>query len=487
MANSEKNSLNDKYLGWIIITGIVLNAFFRCYSYLITDRTWPDEALYAWIAQRIIAQPSVVLTPEATSFHPPLLPAVLTLGQMFFHGIAGYRFIGMLINLLGIVGIYILGKRISNNFVGVLSALFLSFNPFYLVHSNLVLIDGPLTVAYIFLSLFLFSAAQNQINRAHIAVGTMLAVIVLLKWSGFIAIIYALIYYLTAFPNLNLKERFKQLVFPLSPPLIALFILFIFNVRPDTNAVSGQYFQQPFYYYVQNLDAFLFNPYSVPFFFIGLFFLVRRAHSQKWLFVSWIGSVLILTSLAVEKTPRYILPALPAALLICSLGIDDLLSLIRQVRFQKYLSITVFALVLMSCLHIGPRVNKFLSGIDHHYTGFAQAGDWVKAHYPDEATILAGSKRAIRYYSGVNYEEYGGKLRLPPNNKKDFEHFLKGTRNPVICVVDIWEYTQPDWLYPMTNEKMKYLINNGFQLSQIIYSGDNQKQHPSPIIWIFQK
>jgi len=129
----------------------------------------------------------------------------------------------------------------------------------------------------------------------------------------------------------------------------------------------------------------------------------------------------------------------------------------------------------------------FISKLNQNYTGFSKAGNWIKEHGTPDATILAGSKRAIRYYSGINYKEYDGRLHLPPAEKETFIKSIEQAQEPIILVVDKWEFTQPEWLYPLSEEKNKYLLDAGFLLSKIFFSEATPKQQPSPVIWIYQK
>jgi len=97
-----------------------------------------------------------------------------------------------------------------------------------------------------------------------------------------------------------------------------------------------------------------------------------------------------------------------------------------------------------STSYIGLRdVGEYLSNVDHE--------------------IYAGSRRAIRLFSGKEYFEYGGNLKKLPES---FDKFLEDTANKTVSLeIDVWEYTQPSWVYPLNQEKINNLMANGFNIS----------------------
>lgn len=118
-------------------------------------------------------------------------------------------------------------------------------------------------------------------------------------------------------------------------------------------------------------------------------------------------------------------------------------------------------------------VSMFTNGITHieykaqSYMGFRETGDWLNTFVKEDSIIYAGSIRSIRSFSNMEYEEYGGNLRYLPQNISTFEKEVENKTN-IFVVVDSWEYTQPEWIYPLSQEKVNTLINLGFNINHIV-------------------
>jgi len=124
------------------------------------------------------------------------------------------------------------------------------------------------------------------------------------------------------------------------------------------------------------------------------------------------------------------------------------------------------------------------------FTGYKEAGRWIKTETAQDSIVLAGSPRALRYYSGINFTNFGGRLGGLPKNQKSFEKIIQNTNSPVILEIDYWERIQPKWVFPITKEKLMYLESMGFRLIKtvkrpIILRDGTQKN--AIVIWIFIK
>ena len=82
--------------------------------------------------------------------------------------------------------------------------------------------------------------------------------------------------------------------------------------------------------------------------------------------------------------------------------------------------------------------------------------------------ILAGSPRTVRYYTGINFKEFGGRILPLPETQRQFEEFVRNTNAPIIIEVDYWERTQPEWIFPMDTKRIKYLSSFNFYLEKTI-------------------
>jgi hypothetical protein len=100
-------------------------------------------------------------------------------------GQAGCFLIVFLFYVLGILGIYFLGRKISSDFAGLFAALILAFHPLNLLVGNKILTDGPSMVMFIFLALSLLNVYEIRSVKSDITVGIIASLIMLMKWTGF--------------------------------------------------------------------------------------------------------------------------------------------------------------------------------------------------------------------------------------------------------------------------------------------------------------
>ena len=100
-----------------------------------------------------------------------------------------------------------------------------------------------------------------------------------------------------------------------------------------------------------------------------------------------------------------------------------------------------------------------------------------------ETIVIAGSRRSIRYYSGINFYEFGGSLFVLPETRKSFEEFVEKIPVPVLIEIDNWEVTQPDWIY--SGNIVEYFKQFGFCMEKIVsrFTKNGFKE----VIWIFYR
>jgi hypothetical protein len=107
------------------------------------------------------------------------------------------------------------------------------------------------------------------------------------------------------------------------------------------------------------------------------------------------------------------------------------------------------------------------------YVGFREAGEWLAQNVPEDAVVYAGSPAAIRLFYGEEYlnegyaEGFGsvdGKIYYGfPATKQEFEQQLLTRPSNVYLEVDIWEYKNQQWMYPLSQENFDYLASLGFE------------------------
>ena len=180
-------------------------------------------------------------------------------------------------------------------------------------------------------------------------------------------------------------------------------------------------------------------------------------------------------------------------LIICGLGLESLLN--RLVKNSKKLWIgQVIALCLfyLLCWHYYPKMEVLLKSSFATSTGLAEAGQWIKQRKNSNTTIISQNMRPIRYFSGINYQRFGGQLVLLPQYKNDFEDLVKKTNGHIILQVDLWSESNPSDFSPFSKAKQEeqYFNSLGFSLvkeiKREIYSRNNTKKTGS-VVKLYEK
>ena len=135
------------------------------------------------------------------------------------------------------------------------------------------------------------------------------------------------------------------------------------------------------------------------------------------------------------------------------------------------------------------------------YTGYIEAGEWLQENVPDGTSIFAGSPRTMRAMVGRDFGgpgewSKGGSIWYLRSdeyhaNQSLFEYDVArlSQDSDVYLEIDIWEYTQPKWYFPLSQESFNYFINLGFQPVKVVerevQTQDGLKK--MPVVFILKK
>ena len=193
-------------------------------------------------------------------------------------------------------------------------------------------------------------------------------------------------------------------------------------------------------------------------FLVGLIFALLRRTAAYWILMLYLVAILV-PKIVIGHTfvPRYMLPALPSMLIIAAMGAEDVLMMIRGwgLKINQWIIVGTICLLCIPSYTEGKRLH-----IERQigYTGFEEAGELIKETNAD--LTYAMSMRAIRYYSNIEYEKYGGKLLPFPSDRAAFQKAIKG--KSVVIEVDIFEYSAPAYVYPLTQANIRFFWRAGF-------------------------
>jgi len=101
----------------------------------INQSLWLDEAVSANVAKWPIGE--IVNSFSIGDFHPPVFYWFLNLWtKIFGSSVVMLRLSSILFSLLTIYFVYLIGKKIKDNKIGILAALLLAINPLFVYYSQ---------------------------------------------------------------------------------------------------------------------------------------------------------------------------------------------------------------------------------------------------------------------------------------------------------------------------------------------------------------
>lgn len=439
-------------------------------SFILLDRMGSDEGLYAWYGKRIFSTPSLIFSKEITAWHPPLFSVFLALAHIILPSEIAIRLVPFIFFLVGIVAIYLLGKEIKNEFVGLLCATTLAFNFYYFYFATEILIDVPLTVFFIIFVLFLKSAGEKQSIEGDMLVSLWGALTILLKWSGIIVIPWMVIFYLIGL-SCPFKEKVKRLFIALSLPIFVVISLVFKNyIQWGSFSPYGPRLIVPFidklgkiFLYLMVLLNFLF-----PFFIIGIFCLFKLDKPKKIFMFSWLAVFILCLPLSLELKLRYWIVLLPCLICIAGLAIESIIGWLSRFGLRRIAveALVIIFLSLSSMLWFSNQ-ERTLFRRQLSFAGYKEAGHWVKLLRQEDSIILAGSERQMRYYADINYQEFGGQIVPFRQSESELKDILNKSRH-VLLVLDQWQSLNPSWIYSKEGELQPFLEQLGFKIRHVV-------------------
>ena len=486
-------SKNDRIFFFFMVL-VIMCVLLSAIPKVFIESLWPDEALYAWLAKNSTFSFHVLFSKEFIERQPPLFSFILSLAHVIpaFSDMA-LRSITILLGVGGVIASFYVGRWIGgSDFVAAICAIGVGFSWSYLNIMPRVLADCTLMLFFLLFMLSLFRALKCKSWYGHANVGFWGMGLLLLKWSGILCLPIMLLCY-RGQPDLVVRRRGWL---PTGMILITLFLLLLNNflrlgtVLPNLSALQGVIYIGPPWIYLQNFN--FISPYPLASFFIfaGIYLLWKNQHPHRGMIAIWFLLTFLSVSFAGEKDFRYAFLFLPSATILMGIVFEHMIvTFSKTVQSQRLWKVGFCA----SFIVIGSISAQAFSvnSIDFGYVGFREAGEYISSIMTPSSIVFAESDRVIRYYSGVQYKEYGGRLAVLPRSLEGLKNSRTLNGGPVVLVVDRWEYTQPGWAYPLTRGKLRKIETAGFQLVKTINKslpyadGDHVQMLLEPVVWIF--
>jgi hypothetical protein len=495
----EHTSLKSGFFYFILLVLVVLLVFVTGLPHIFSESLWPDEALYGWLARGFWSNFSWVFPKSYIEFHPPLWAMFLSFAQYIPIDIdAALRSFSFVTGLSGIILAFYIGRRVvGSDFVGAICAVGVGLSPAYFLCLPRILADSAQMVVFMALVLALVNAGHRSSVLADILVGLAGGCLIGLKWSGVLAVPLVVIYYLFV---LSGKERHRVLIPLFFMGGAIVFWLTNYFIRTgglflNISALQGSVFRGPPWFYLRNFNFIVPIFGGLPLLFFGCWVLWKEKHAQRLLVLVWFLICFCSVSLAGEKDFRYAFLFLPPALVLVGVAIEYLIrKFFKKDQMFDLVKKTACCLFLLAAFTQILRYGDKFRHLDNGYVGFKESGEVIKAYAGSATLIFAGSERAVRYYSGIEYKEYGGKIAALPRSFERLQQAAERVPGSTLLVIDAWEYTQPAWAFPFNAEKAKTIERGGFHLLSVIHRPVASISDPRelmkgqrPVVWIFQK
>jgi 4-amino-4-deoxy-L-arabinose transferase-like glycosyltransferase len=326
-----------------------------------------------------------------SQYYPPLfhfLSLVFTVPLGFStSAVAATNFLFLPALVLGIYGI---GKRFFDEWVGVGAVVLTLAYPMIFAMSRTLLIDFPLT-AMVALSLSCILASDGGLDeRRSVRLGVVIGLTMLTKWTAvvFLAAPWAF-WILLAFRRRNpapgdalkaLAKVFATAIVIAAPWYLKAYTAFM---KTATEAVSGSFPQQEHdptaifeslrWYWSATEVALMLKPLLwLTVAGIAAFFALRRSRTTAALFLCWIVPAFVFFVLLPNKDGRYVVPLLPALALMTAAGFQAVPW--KAARAGLWTAVVVAGVVQFYGISFG-----WPATIDHFYTGAPKRENWKVA------------------------------------------------------------------------------------------------------------
>ena len=173
--------MNKKRL--LIITIIVAILVF---SFLL--RLWPLQVSHWW-DETVYLQNSEVIFSGRTNFdefwlRPPMLSIIFAGSYFIYHHLFTAAVMVALLGTLGVFFVYLLGKELFNERVGILAALLYGFSPFLVNASHWIMATMP-SMTFLAISFYILLKATKKNNKwLYLFSGIIFTISILIRFTS---------------------------------------------------------------------------------------------------------------------------------------------------------------------------------------------------------------------------------------------------------------------------------------------------------------
>jgi len=269
--------------------------------------------------------------------------------------------------VFGLIGCYLLGRRMFGQRTGLLAAFLYLIVPYTFFYDRMALADNLLTALAIYVLFFSLRLIQKPNLKDTLALGLVLGLANMAKLNGFIFYILPIIVLVVQFPHSirNRSWRWLALSFGLAAlGLLPLFLNWEYDFEDQANKleqVGAQLWQiwlingtQGWLYLVRYLSPLIFGVAC-----LGAVLAITQRQRNLWLLWATAGSLIASVILSAQPDlwyPRYLLPAIPFLLLIVAYtitwGTNQVKNILtgRANRWRPFLAPALMIIIILPAL-----------------------------------------------------------------------------------------------------------------------------------------
>lgn len=503
---------------YIILSLILIFTVYLRLKYFSMESIWNDAAIHLWYSYLAATNPISILFDPKYYLGDLAIPQTLTAifyvfsKNLFLSG----KLMALTYSLLGVFLVYLLGKKIHSKQTGLISAALLATNHIFYFYGTRPLGDAPLTtsiILFFYCLLRLEEKAKEKIEDKKIksfkewikkyfwsiATPVSLMICMLHKTQaaafalGFLVYIF-LFYRKKAITNKHILISWLSItVSSILAHLIAYFF-FSKNLFGRLFGLMGDFRGMPYGFEALSHVQWISTWYLLIFTILGILLMFTYKHKRLYplLFINFMYYLYF--EINIDQTmDRYILPILPMIIIFAAFSIEEISAIVAKYSHKYVKNILIVIIAGIICFQFLSIATPLIDSKASSYIGHSEAGEFLIENMGEEDIIFAGSQRLVRLFTLKEYYEEDGKVLGGPvyslrDNKykeisedenesetltlgqKNFEQdLLELNQNHTVWVeIDIWEYVQPDWYYPLTQESLDYFSSLGFTLEYVV-------------------
>lgn len=512
-----KNKCN---LAFLIV--LFLAILFRL-KYFSMESIWNDAAVHLWYAIKVVREPFFIFNINEYWLGDYGIPQTITAffylftKNIFLSG----KLMALTYSILGITLIYLLGCELRNKFMGLMAAILLGVNHLFYFYSIRPLGDSPVVVSVIFILYSLVKLEKEKSINWGIIAGCSFIITLSHKTQSVIFIIGLVLYYLFFKRKKALTDKAILIswIIPVGTVILGHSFARLISGYNLLGRIFGLMLHMrgmPFGFEAVGMLKWIITGYLIPLVALGILLIVLYKNKKYYPIIILGIYYWFYFEINVDHTQdRYMMPLLPFAILISLFALSEIGSYLNLLVPQKIRKLNLhYILILVVVLFIAWNYYTIADPLAYNksltFTGHTEAGKWLKENTPEDAIIFAGSPRTMRafvereFYDGGHEDSppLGGPIRWlrhdrylesvhPDTARKNFEDDIANLtkEGDIYLTIDVWEYTQPEWYWPITQESINYFISKGFYIVKIVEREVSTQEglKKMPVIFIFKK